>query len=226
MLSVVIPTLNAAGDLPRTLESLVHGSVSSVVREVLLSDAGSTDATAAIADETGAILVTGPRGRGTQLAAGAGGARSDWLLFLHADTVLQPGWTKDVEAFVARPGAPERAAVFRFALDDDGFAPRLAEAIVRFRCAVLALPYGDQGLLIHRHLYDRLGGFRPLPLMEDVDMVRRIGRRRLTFLKTIALTSADRYRKEGYLVRPVRNFVCISFYYLGVPLATIARLYG
>jgi hypothetical protein len=119
----------------------------------------------------------------------------------------------------------QAAASFQFALDDDGLMPRLIESLVGFRCHVLALPYGDQGLLISRKLYRRLGGFRPLPLMEDVDLVRRIGRRRLRLLRSRAFTSAARYRRDGWVRRPARNLACLSLYYLGVPPAALARFY-
>ena len=94
------------------------------------------------------------------------------------------------------------------------------------RCRLFALPYGDQGLLIHRSLYDALGGFRPLPLMEDVDLVRRIGRKRLTYLRTPAVTSAVRYRRAGYAPRMARNLCCLLLFSLGVRAETVARLYG
>ena len=156
-------------------------------------------------------------------------ARGDWLLFLHADTVLDPGWAEEAQSFMervesGRRGKPRR--LFRFALDDDGFMPRFVEWLVALRCRVLALPYGDQGLLISRKLYSRLGGFRPLPLMEDVDLVRRLKRRELVMLKSRAVTSGERYRREGYLARSLRNLGCILLYYLRVPPRVLARLYG
>ncbi|MCZ6590383.1 MAG: glycosyl transferase family 2, partial [Alphaproteobacteria bacterium] len=88
------------------------------------------------------------------------------------------------------------------------------------------LPYGDQGLLLARELYDTLGGYRPLVLMEDVDLVRRLGRRRLVALPASARTSAERYRRSGYLVRSARNLLCLLLYRLGVPLPIVRRLYG
>jgi hypothetical protein len=121
---------------------------------------------------------------------------------------------------------PQAAAFFRFALDDDGIMPRLIEWLVHWRCRLLALPYGDQGLLIPRNLYNRLGGFRALPLMEDVDLVRRLKRRELVMLKARAVTSGERYRREGYLARSLRNLGCILLYYLRVPPRLLARLYG
>jgi hypothetical protein len=117
-----------------------------------------------------------PRGRGSQLVAGAAAAQGEWLLFLHADTRLGLGWQAALAAAMTRP---DRAAYFRFALDDPSPAARRLERAVAWRCRILALPYGDQGLFISRALYDEVGGYRPLPLMEDVDLVRRLGRRRL-----------------------------------------------
>ena len=178
---------------------------------------------------SGAKFIRAQKGRGTQLAAGAEQARSNWLLFLHGDTVLQSGWEAEASAFIERVDGgvrPEAAAAFSFALDDFGAWPRLLEASVGLRCAVFRFPYGDQGLLIPKRLYDSIGGYRPLPLMEDVDLVRRLGRKRLVMMRTKAVTSAVRYKRDGYLARIARNVACLSLYYLRVPPATIVRLYG
>ncbi len=171
-------------------------------------------------------MIAAERGRGTQLAAGAAAACGDWLLFLHADCRLAPGWKAAVAAFIAEPGAVGRAGYFAFALDDRSPAARWLERIVAWRCRLLGLPYGDQGLLIARSLYEAVGGFRALPLMEDVDLMRRLGRRRLAPLGVPAYASARRYREEGYIRRPLRNLICLSLYFIGVPARHIARLYG
>jgi rSAM/selenodomain-associated transferase 2 len=221
MVSVVIPTLNAADQLADTLARL-----GPPVGQIIIADGGSRDETAAVAAANGAELVVAPRGRGAQLAAGARAARGDWLLFLHADTRLEAGWAAVAAAFMDDPANARRAAAFRFALDDSCPAARRLEAIVARRCRWLALPYGDQGLLISRAFYDALGGFRALPLFEDVDLVRRIGRRRLVMLRVPAVTSANRYRQAGYARRIARNGACLTLYILGLPPRWIARLYG
>jgi rSAM/selenodomain-associated transferase 2 len=228
MISVVIPTLDAEATLVASLAPLVSGVAEGLVREAVVADGGSTDATREIADAAGCRVISVARGRGAQLAAGAAAARSPWLLFLHADTVLDEGWRREVRSFIARADRQggEAAASFSFALDDFGARARWLEAAAMARCKLFGLPYGDQGLLISRRLYERLGGFRPLPLMEDVDLVRRIGRRRLTLLRTRAVTSAARYRRDGYASRAARNAVCLGLYFAGVPPARIARLYG
>lgn len=229
MISVVIPTLNAEAGLTSTLAALVPATVQGVVREVIIADGGSGDATQEIADIAGATFLRAAKGRGSQLAAGAEAARADWFLFLHADTVLQPGWEQEVAAFVEQVDQGERppaAAAFSFALDDRGARPRFLEVIVALRCAVFRLPYGDQGLLISRRFYASLGGYKPLPVMEDVDLVRRLGRGRLVMMRARAVTSALRYKREGYFPRMARNLACLSLYFLRVPPKTILRLYG
>ena len=225
-ISVVIPTLDAAGGLARSLDSLREGTAAGLVREIVVSDGGSRDGTVATAEGRGCRLVGGPPGRGGQLARGAEAADGGWLLFLHADTRLAAGWSEEVRGWLGRPGASGRAAVFAFALDDVSWKARLLERLVGARVAALALPYGDQGLLISRRLYDAVGGFRPLPLMEDVDIVRRIGRARLARLATPAVTSAARYRRDGYARRMARNALCLGLYLAGLPPARIVRLYG
>ena len=229
MISVIIPTLNAEDGLAACLTALVPAAVEGMVREVIIVDGGSSDRTLKIIEQSGAEFVRAGPGRGEQLATGAARARSPWLLFLHADTVLEPGWEREVSALVERIDSGRRqptAAAFRFALGDDGFWPRMIEAGVAMRCALFRLPYGDQGLLIPRQLYQHVGGYSRLPLMEDVDLVRRIGRRRMTLLRTRAVTSAVRYQQTGYMRRSARNLSCLALYFLRVPTRIIARLYG
>jgi rSAM/selenodomain-associated transferase 2 len=212
MLSVVIPTLNAAATLPACLERIREAD------EIVVVDGGSTDRTTEIAENSGARLVGSPRGRGVQLRAGAEAAQGDWLLFLHADTLLGSNWRREAEAHMA--GRPTEAACFRFRLADPAWQARLVERGVRLR----RFPYGDQGLLISRALYDRVGGYRPLPLMEDVDLVRRLGGVRL--LGEVALTSPERWRRDGWARRSARNLALMLLYRLGASPERLARLYG
>jgi rSAM/selenodomain-associated transferase 2 len=213
MLSVVIPTLNAAASLRGTLGSIAAAD------EVVVADGGSSDGTQALATSLGARVIAAPRGRGLQLAQGVATAQGDLLLLLHADTRLATGW-RDVQL------DPGEAGYFRFALDSDEPRARQIERLVAWRCRTLALPYGDQGLLIHRDLLDAIGGIRPLPLMEDVDVIRRLGRRRLVAIDIAATTSATRWQREGWHRRSLRNLSCLTLYFMGVPPRLIARLYG
>ena len=228
MISVVIPTLNAERDLAATLTALVPAAVDGLIRDVIVVDGGSTDRTRKIAEASGADIVESPVGRGQQLAAGGAKARGQWLLFLHADTVLDEGWSRAALAFMNETDQGDRdpaAAVFRFRLNDQGLIPRALEAVVALRCKVLRLPYGDQGLLISRRLYDKLGGFKAMPVMEDVDIIRRLGRHRVVLLDVDATTSAERYKRDGYLARTARNLLCLTLYGAGVSPAKIARVY-
>lgn len=223
MISAVIPTLNAAEWLPQALATL---AAPALLAEIIVVDGGSRDATAAIARAAGARVVTAPRGRGAQLAAGAEAAKGDWLFFLHADCRPDPGWEAAVARFLAAPGAGGRAGYFDLALDDAAAAARRVERLVAWRCRTLGLPYGDQGLLIARSFYRAIGGFRAIPLMEDVDLACRLGRRRLAPIGARIVTSAGRYRRGGYVRRPLRNLACLALYFAGLPPGVIARLYG
>lgn len=222
MLSIVIPTLNAEAALSATLPALAREAG---LCELVVSDGGSADRTALVARDHDALVVSGPAGRGRQLAAGARASSGDWLLFLHADTRPGSGWRAAAGGFMADPANRRRAGYFRFALDDGDPAARRLEAAVAWRCRRLGLPFGDQGLLIDRGFYFALGGFRPMPLMEDVNLVRRIGRRRLVGLEVPAVTSAARYKRGGYRRRSARNLGLLTAYFLGAPPGLLARLY-
>jgi rSAM/selenodomain-associated transferase 2 len=215
--SVVIPTLNAARTLPAMLAAL------GPMADIVVADGGSADATVAVAREHGCRVVDSPPGRGRQLAAGIAEAREDWLLLLHADTILAHDWRS--EALAHMRDHPEKAAYFRFALDSADRRARRLERLVAWRCRAIALPYGDQGLLLHRDTLRAAGGMRDLPLMEDVDLIKRIGRDRLVALSAAAVTSAAKWERDGWYRRSARNLVCLSLWHLGLAPERIARLY-
>ncbi len=217
MLSIVIPTLNAAAHLPACLAALSPGLPG---QEIIVVDGGSTDETTAIASAC-ATVISSEKGRANQMLAGAAAAQGQWLLFLHADTRLPDEWT----SLVTTHTDLEMAGYFRFALDRDGWRPKMWQLGVAWRCRILALPYGDQGLLISRRLYDQVGGFRPLPFLEDVDLVHRLGRRRLRQLDGTAVTSAERFERDGYWRRSAKNLSIVAAFHLGVDAARLAAWY-
>lgn len=220
-LTLIVPALDAAIFLPACLAALGEAPDA----ERILVDGGSTDATRDIARAQGWRVRESPRGRGIQLDRGAREAAGDWLLFVHADTVLAPGWHTQVRAFAADPDNVARAGFFRLAFDSsDARAARVAR-LANWRARTLGLPYGDQALLIARATYERLGGFKSVPLMEDVDFVRRIGRRNLRELAGLAITSPARYERDGWWGRPLRNLLCLTLWFAGVSPVTLARLY-
>lgn len=224
MLSIIIPTYQAAIPLGRTLTPLQSIGENDHL-EIIVSDGGSSDATIRIARAFGVRTIDSSKGRGKQLQAGADAAHEEWMLFLHADTQLESNWWQEVHKFITNKGNLYHAAYFLFSLDDSNPQARRIEKAVDWRCQMLGLPYGDQGLLISRAFYDYLGGFHDFPLMEDVDFIRRIGSHRLHCLPVNATTSADRYRRDGYIKRPFKNLCCLGLYYLGVSPETIVKIY-
>lgn len=220
-LSVIIPVLNAAAGLRRSLPALAEGLEAGLIAELVLSDGGSRDDTRTIAEAAGAVWVSGAPGRGAQIARGVARARCPWLLVLHADTALQPGWSAAVlEAFAT----PHLARYGALSFDAEGVAPRWVAGWANLRSRVLGLPYGDQALLIHRDLLDRAGGYPELPLMEDVALARAL-RGRLRPLGAVARTCAGRYRDEGWIVRGGRNLSLLARYFAGADPARLAARY-
>ncbi len=224
-LTVIIPTLNAGARLSATLAAIDEARDTLAI-DVVVVDGGSGDDTILRAEDAGARVIQSPKGRGVQLSAGAKEATGRWLLFLHADTTLEPFWSTTVTSFMRGKGNNLKAAYFTFALDDASRAARRVETLANWRARRFGLPYGDQGLLMSRTMYNSFVGYLDLPIMEDVDMVRRIGRERLVELPATATTSAERYRRDGYWFRPVKNLMLLSLYFLGVPPKRLARLYG
>lgn len=220
-ISVVIPTLNAAKGLPGVAASLAEGLEAGLIRELVVSDGGSQDATREIADELGASVVEGPASRGGQIRRGVAAARGDWLLILHADTYLDPGWAEPVAAHLAWP---DTAAHFRLRFRARGLRPSVVAGWANLRSRLFGLPYGDQGLLIHRDLLAGIGGVPDVPLMEDVILSRRL-QGRLSMLPAVAATSAARYQTGGWARRSLRNGWTLARFLLGASPERLAARY-
>ncbi|WP_428928413.1 TIGR04283 family arsenosugar biosynthesis glycosyltransferase [Marinibacterium sp. SX1] len=220
-LSIVIPTLDAEKHLPRCLDSLIEGLTSGLIRDLVITDGGSQDATAEMAEAAGAVLVTGPASRGGQLRRGVEAARGDWLLVLHADTHLSPGWSQEVIDHIRDEGP---TAHFRLSFREGGMMAGLVAGWANLRARLFALPYGDQGLLLRRSDYDEAGGYPDQPLMEDVALVRALGRP-LARLDSRAITSAERYLRDGWIRRGLRNLWTMLRYRLGADPERLAAGY-
>lgn len=188
MLTVVIATQDCEEALARTLAALVPGAADGVIGDVVVVDAGSADGTTVVADAAGCTLVASSGPLGARLRRGAEAGRGHrFLMFLRPGAVLEPGWHREVGAYLERPGAPERGAVFRFALDEPGLGARLSEWRVGLGGSLLGLAAPQQGLIVSRRLYAALGGHRDDAGYAEQDLLLRLGARRLSVLRTRAL---------------------------------------
>lgn len=228
-LSLIIPTYNAAERLRTCLDSLQAGTSSredpSFPVEIIVSDGGSTDGTLQLARERGCRLLDSPPGRGRQLRKGAEAANGEWLFFLHADSRLPPDWMTTLRHFMSADEHSGTAGYGRLRFDSSAAAARRVERLANWRAERLGLPYGDQGLLIARTTYEAAGGYRDMPLMEDVELVRRLGRARLRPLALEIVTDAGKYEQQGWWKRPCLNLCRLALYFLGVPPRYLARGY-
>lgn len=217
--SVIVPVLDDAAAAERLLAQFRPDSRV----EIIIADGGGDPAISALAAHRDDVtVVRSAPGRAVQMNAGAARSRGDWLLFLHADSTLPDGW---IEAFagIARDRA---GGWFRFALDERAWQARAIERAVRWRVRWLRLPYGDQGIFVRREVFVAMGGYRELPLMEDVEFVRRLTKHHMVVELPLALTtSARRWRRDGWFTRSGRNVALLAAYFAGVRTERLARLY-
>ena len=219
-LTVVMPVLNDTAAAERLLGQI--GPDPQV--EVVIVDGGDDRALERLASAgANRRLMRAAAGRARQMNAGADAARGEWLLFLHADSELPAGWR---EAIAAMPD-DVIGGWFQFALADRAWQARVIECLVRWRVRALQLPYGDQGFFARRRVFTSLGGFADLPLLEDVDFVRRLaGAGRVAEIALPLRTSARRWRRDGWWRRSLRNSAIVALYFLGVPPARLAPWYA
>lgn len=219
-IGTVIPALNEAGVLPRLLNTLRPVST----LEIVVADGGSTDGTAAVAERLGAKVIQCPPGRGAQLNAGARAVTGDILFFIHADVMPPPGFEKAIPEILGVPGVA--AGAFRLSIGAPELAFRMIERAANARSRLFGLPYGDQGFFLKRSTFDRMGGFADIPLMEDVDMVRRCRQAGKVVTADESMTvSARRWRKEGWLATTLRNSALLGLFLAGVPARRLAFFY-
>ncbi len=220
LVSVVVPVL--AGD--EALAQVLHQLPPQNDVEIIVSIAGDGDTRALRAARPDVVWVDTPAGRGPQLNAGAARASGRWLWFLHADSRLPDGWLDDFRWL-----DQSKAAIggsFAFRLDSSAWQARIIEAGVRWRVRLFNLPYGDQGIFVRRSVFARMGGFANIPLMEDVEFVRRLKTLgELRHLKLQLVTSARRWQRDGWWTRSALNLTFLTLYALGVSPQWLSRRY-
>lgn len=217
-LAAVIPTLDEEDQLRRHLPRTIE-----LVDEVVVADGGSADATVGVATALGARVVTGAAGRGRQLNRGAAAATADVLLFLHADTVLTPQAVAALRRALA-DGFDGGGFLCRF--DNPRPIYRLGERIVNLRTRLTRCPLGDQAQFVTREAFASLGGYRDWPLLEDLDLIRRLRKTfRVAVLAPPVVTSARRYEEKGIARTIAINWAIFALFALGVPAERLQRLY-
>ncbi len=219
-LSIVIPALNEEGLLGRTL-----ASISSLAHEIIVVDGGSNDRTLEIARQYTPHALSSERGRGTQQHSGACHTQGDALLFLHADTTLPEDFKEMALEILSDPKVAFGA--FRLSIFPPTPTLNLVAHLANLRSRILKMPYGDQALFMRRKDYFRVGGFKDLPIMEDVDLVRRLnGIGRFKLAQGKVTTSARRWEKERLIRTTLRNWSFMIRYFLGAKPEDLHRSYS
>lgn len=218
-ISVIIPTLNEERGIGRTLGALARQGDA----EIIVADGGSIDATKKLAGEL-ARVVDAPKGRALQMNAGARAATGDILLFVHADSTLPDGAFEEIRRILRDPATVGGGFSLRF--DDPAFPFRLIEGASNIRARRLGLIFGDQGIFVRRSVFERMGGFREMPLMEDWDFSRRLGKEGGVTVSGLKITtSSRRFRKDGVWRTVWRMQVIKILYLLGVSPQRLSRIY-
>jgi rSAM/selenodomain-associated transferase 2 len=211
LISIIIPVYQDADALARALDVTDFSGAEVIVATAI----GDSSLNALRAARPDLIWVSAPQGRARQMNAGAAIARGEWLVFLHADTHLPAAWRDAIDR--ARADTRVGLGCFRFALDSRAAAARVIELGVRLRVRLFGLPYGDQALFVRREVFAELGGYSDVPIMEDVDLVRRLrARGRLFRASERAVTSARRWEEDGWVKRTARHLRLILRYFAGI----------
>jgi len=202
-ISIIIPTINEANNLPLLLSDL---STMHKEGETIIVDGGSEDKTIEIANIYGAkVFITKERNRGLQFDIGAKNSKGEWLVFLHADTRLTHDWFKKINLLLN--GNTNSIYYFEFKINHKRIIYRVLEILVNFRSKIFKQPYGDQGLIIHRTTYFKNNGFRKIPLMEDVDFLRRLNKKKdLKQLNLPIFISSRKWEKTNIFLQAIKNW--------------------
>ncbi len=202
-ISIIIPTINEANNLPLLLSDLltIHKE-----GEIIIVDCGSQDKTIDIANIFGAkVCISTERNRGLQLDMGARNSKGDWLIFLHADTRLTHDWFRKTNKLLK--ANKDNIFYFKFKIDHKKIIYRVLEILVNFRSKYFKQPYGDQGLIIHRTTYFKNNGFRNIPLMEDVDFLKRLNNKKdLKQLNSPIFISSRKWERTNIFLQAIKNW--------------------
>lgn len=215
--TVIIPVLNEAASIGETIAEIPAGW------QVVVADGGSTDGTPGIAEQAGAVVITSDAGRATQMNAGAADATGDVLLFLHADTRLPD----DVEQVIAKFYASDRVwGRFDMQLSGEHAAFRMIESMMNVRSILTGICTGDQALFMKRATFESLGGYADIPLMEDIEISRRLRRLSWPFCASASVRSSSRRWEQGGILRTVLLMWSLRLrYFLGASPDELVRRY-
>ncbi|MDB9338715.1 MULTISPECIES: TIGR04283 family arsenosugar biosynthesis glycosyltransferase [Cyanophyceae] len=219
-ISIIIPTFNEAANL----ENAIASTQPSTNVELIVVDGGSQDDTVSIAQSLGVKVISSPPGRAVQMNAGAMAARGDILLFLHADTRLPAGFDSMVRSALQQPQTI--AGAFSLRIDADHWALRWVEKGVNWRSHFYQMPYGDQAIFLTTEIFQKIGNFPNLPIMEDFELIRRLKRTgKIAIIPVPVITSARRWLKKGVFQTTLLNQIVITAYFLGVSPERIRSWY-
>lgn len=223
-ISIVIPVLNEADSIDwiiSHIRSIDRGNQA----EIIVVDGGCDKATLkAITDEE-VVKISAPTGRGRQMNKGAKGAKGNILLFLHADTSLP----KDALILIvsSMEGKDYIGGAFDLGIQSDRIAFRLIEGVASIRSRITRIPFGDQAIFIQKEYFDKINGFKEIPLMEDIEIMQRIKKRgdKIFIIKKKVYTSPRRWEEEGIFFCTIRNWSIQALHFLGVSPFTLAKFY-
>lgn len=219
-ISIIIPVLNEA----KTIRTVLTRVLDARNVEAIVVDGGSRDETVAVAQSLGVTVISTAAGRANQMNAGAAVATGDILLFLHADTLLPPKF--DILVRQALQQAGTVAGAFELRIDARLRGVRLVERMVNWRSRFVSMPYGDQAIFLKATVFEDIGGFTDLPIMEDFELMRHLKRLgRIAIVPAPVLTSGRRWQKLGVVKTTLINQLIIAGYFLGVPPAELVRWY-
>ena len=218
--TVVIPTYNSEKTIENTLNSICK-----YFNKIIIVDADSCDLTIQMSKKYNIKIIKSLKGRGPQLILGAEHASTDWIFFLHSDTIIKKNNIIDINQFITNTLNNNKAASFKIKFNTNNIWSNLLSKLVNIRSKYLKLPYGDQGLLISKSFYKNIGGYKNIPIMEDVEIIRAIGFRNIKILNSYIITDAARFENQGWIYRPMINLFCLTLYFLGFNINNINKIY-